>query len=156
MRKVCILELLSAKMVKLFSSIRQAEMSSVVSSINSMPGELINILDKFNWFASCVTCRSVCGKVVHDQDKMIMLVKGVISLSTGFELADMFPSRKWLHNFNGLKFKLMKAHVKVDVLLENIINEHKENRANGKKGNGEFGGEDLIDVLLRVVESGEL
>ncbi|XP_059280212.1 premnaspirodiene oxygenase-like [Lycium ferocissimum] len=156
MRKVCILELLSAKMVKLFSSIRQAEMSSVISSINSMPGDLINLSDKFNWFSSCVTSRSVCGKVVHDQDKLIMLVKDVVSLATGFELAEMFPSRKWLHKFSGLKSKLMKAHAKVDVLLENIINEHKENRANGKKGNGEYGGEDLIDVLLRVMESGEL
>nr|XP_025888426.1 premnaspirodiene oxygenase-like [Solanum lycopersicum] len=40
-----------------------------------------------------------------------------------------------------------------EVLDENIINDHKQNKANGEKGNNEFEGEDLIDVLLRVMEN---
>uniref|UniRef100_A0A3Q7GIW2 Cytochrome P450 n=1 Tax=Solanum lycopersicum TaxID=4081 RepID=A0A3Q7GIW2_SOLLC len=47
-------------------------------------------------------------------------------------------------------------NIGIDEILENIINEHCESRANGKKGNSESGGEDLIDVLLKVTESGEL
>nr|XP_016497448.1 PREDICTED: premnaspirodiene oxygenase-like [Nicotiana tabacum] len=157
MRKVCIVELLSAKMVKSFNSIRQAQMSSLISSVNSMPDDsLINLSDKMFWFTSSVTCRSAFGKVIHDQDKLIMLVKDISSLAAGFDLADMFPSRKWLHKITGLKSKMLKVHKKVDAILENILNEHQESRANGKKSNGETGGEDLIDVLLRVMESGEL
>ncbi|KAJ8541588.1 hypothetical protein K7X08_002404 [Anisodus acutangulus] len=156
MRKICVLELLSAKMVKSFNSIRQEEMSSLVSSIiNSKPGLLVNLSDKISWFTGSVTCRSAFGKVVHDQDKLIMLVKEAISLSAGFDVADLFPSLKWLHRISGMKSRLLKAHKNVDVILEKLINEHRENRANGKKGNGESGGEDLIDVLLRVMESGE-
>ncbi|XP_016446862.1 premnaspirodiene oxygenase [Nicotiana tabacum] len=157
MRKVCVLELLSAKMVKSFNSIRQEEMSSLISSINSTPDDsLINLSDKMFWFTSSVTCRSAFGKVIHDQDKLIMLVKDVTLLAGGFDLADLFPSRKWLHEISGLKSKMLKVHTKIDVILENIINEHRNNRKIGKKGNGESGGEDLIDVLLRVMESGEL
>ena len=55
-----------------------------------------------------------------------------------------------------MRNRLKSLHQKIDVILEKIIHEHKENRANGKKGNSEFGGEDLIDVLLRVMENGEL
>lgn len=54
MRKVCIVELLSTKMVKSFDSIRQAEMSSLISSINSMPHSLINLSDKISWLTGSV------------------------------------------------------------------------------------------------------
>ncbi|KAG5582112.1 hypothetical protein H5410_052739 [Solanum commersonii] len=47
----------------------------------------------------------------------------------GFDLTDLFPSQKWLHNIN--------------------------NRAKGKKCNGRFGNEDLVDDLLKVMGSGE-
>ncbi|KAH0762983.1 hypothetical protein KY290_019056 [Solanum tuberosum] len=156
MRKVCILELLSTKMVKSFDSIRQAEMSSLISSINSMPDSLINLSDKIFWFTGSVTCRSAFGKIINGQDKLIMLIKDITLLAGATELADLFPSRKWLHQIYGLKSKILKVHKEADVILENIINEHQKNRANGKKGNSEYGGEDLVDVLLRVMESGEL
>ncbi|CAN4086601.1 unnamed protein product [Withania somnifera] len=102
-----------------------------------------------------VTCRSAFGKKINGQDKLIGLVKDVASLA-GFDLTELFPSQKWLHEIGGVKSKILKVHKEADVILENVINEHKENRANGNKGNSESGGEDLIDVLLRVMESGEL
>lgn len=86
----------------------------------------------------------------------MMLIKDIALLAAGTDLADLFPSQKWLHRISGLKSKILKVHKEADVILENIINEHQENRANGMKGNSEFGGEDLVDVLLRVMESGEL
>ncbi|WMV51709.1 hypothetical protein MTR67_045094 [Solanum verrucosum] len=36
-----------------------------------------------------------------------------------------------------------------------IINDHLDNRAKGKKCNGKSGNEDLVDDLLKVMESGE-
>ncbi|XP_059277645.1 premnaspirodiene oxygenase-like [Lycium ferocissimum] len=59
----------------------------------------------------------------------------------GFDVADLFPSWILLHEISGMRNRLMSMHQKIDVILENIINEHKDNQANGKKGNGEFGGE---------------
>lgn len=156
MRKVCIVELLSTKMVKSFDSIRQAEMSSLISSINSMPDSLINLSDKIFWFTSSVTSRSAFGKIVHGQDTLMMLMKDITLLAGGLDLTDLFPSRKWLHGICELNSKILKVHKQVDAILENIINEHWKNRAIGKKRNSESGGEDLIDVLLRVMESGEL
>ncbi|KAH0717165.1 hypothetical protein KY285_013196 [Solanum tuberosum] len=156
-RKICILELLSAKMVKFFSLIRQDELSKMVSSIRTMPNNLpVNLTDKIFWFTSSVTCRSALGKICCDQDKLIIFMREIISLAGGFSVADFFPTWKMLHDVGGSKTRLVKAHRKIDEILENVVNEHKQNRADGKKGNGEFGGEDLIDVLLRARESGEV
>ncbi|KAM3376239.1 hypothetical protein P3S68_014954 [Capsicum galapagoense] len=136
MRRICIIELLSAKMVKSFSAIREDELSNVISSIRSMREQL-------------------SGKYA-DRNEFITIVKGVLSLIGGFDVADLFPSWKLLHNITGVKSRLMSAQKKVDVVMQQILNEHIENKAAGKKANGEFGDEDLIDVLLRVKENVEL
>ncbi|OIT02518.1 PREDICTED: premnaspirodiene oxygenase-like [Nicotiana attenuata] len=156
MRNLCVTELLSAKMVKSFSSIRNDEILSLVSSVHSMNGSVVNITEKILRFTNSVTCRSTFGKVDKYQDELINLLREVLDSLGGFDVADLFPSWKLLHKTSGVKSRLLKLHQKVDEALENIINEHIMNRALGSKGNGEFGGEDLVDVLLRIKETGEL
>ncbi|KAK4359890.1 hypothetical protein RND71_022119 [Anisodus tanguticus] len=157
-RKICTLELLSAKMVNNFvSSIRQDELSNMISSTRSMSDLPVNLTEKIIWFTSSVTCRSALGKICNEhQDKLIYLMKEILSLSIAVNLADFFPKWKLLHDLGGSKSRLLEVHGKVDEILEYVVNEHKQNRANGKKRNGELGSEDLIDVMLRVRESGEL
>ncbi|KAM3308751.1 hypothetical protein P3S67_010495 [Capsicum chacoense] len=73
------------------------------------------------------SCGAAFGKICKDRNEFITIVKGVLSFIGGFDVADTFPSWKLLHNISA-----------------------------GKKANGEFGDEDLIDVLLRVKENAEL
>ncbi|KAK4722076.1 hypothetical protein R3W88_012309 [Solanum pinnatisectum] len=156
MRKVCVLELLNTKMVKSFASIRQEKISNLISSLHSStPDSLINLSNKIFLFRNTITCRSVSGKIIHDRNKFIILVKDIYSLIGGFDLTDLFPSQKSLHNISGMKSKLSKAHSKVDEILEKIINDHRDNRAKGKKYNGESRNEDFVDALLREMESEE-
>ncbi|XP_059309840.1 premnaspirodiene oxygenase-like [Lycium ferocissimum] len=158
MRKLCIMELLSAKMVKSFSPIRQDELSSLISSIKSMENLPINMSEKLFWFMNSVTCRSSFGKTCKDQNEvMINLIHRVLILAGGFELADLFPSKKFLSGISGMGSKLIEARNKIDAVLDKVIDVHRENRANGKKFNAECGiDEDLIDVFFRVMETGEL
>ncbi|KAK8997277.1 hypothetical protein V6N11_020760 [Hibiscus sabdariffa] len=68
-----------------------------------------------------------------------------MKLSGAFCLADMYPSSEIL--------KLMrvdKLHRDSDKILENIVNEHKEQR---NKGDGEA---NLVDVLLQLQQQGDL
>ncbi|KAM3270139.1 hypothetical protein P3S67_030045 [Capsicum chacoense] len=90
---------------------------------------------------------STFGEACKDQNELIMLIHRALSLSGGFELADLFPSRTFLHGISGMESKLVETRKKVDVVLDNIITVHRENRANGKNCNGESETEDLIDVL---------
>ncbi|XP_027775215.1 premnaspirodiene oxygenase-like isoform X2 [Solanum pennellii] len=100
--------------------------------------------------------RSAFGKVWDDRDYLLMIMREVLALLGGFDVADFFPSWTLLHEISGTRSRLRSMHKKIDVILEKIIHEHKENQPNEEKGHSEFGGEDLIDALLRVMKNGEL
>ncbi|WMV33175.1 hypothetical protein MTR67_026560 [Solanum verrucosum] len=70
-------------------------------------------------------------------------------------MADLFPSWKLLHKRSGAEPRLMNVHKKVDEIMEDILKENLENKSTKNKGIGEFGGEYLVDVLLRLVEDVE-
>ncbi|KAH0768465.1 hypothetical protein KY285_004336 [Solanum tuberosum] len=146
MRKICLLELLSAKNVKSFNSIRQDEVLRMIDFFRSSTGETVNATKKFYQFSSSMTCRAAFGKVLKEQDELILLVKKASRLMEGFDVADIFPSLKFLHVLCGMKGKIMDAHHELDAILENIINEH--------KNNGELGGEGLVATLLRLMKEG--
>lgn len=56
-----------------------------------------------------------------------------------------------------MKSKFLKIHNRADKILENIVRKHQEKRVVAKKGNDiEAEVEDLVDVLLRVQQSGNL
>ncbi|KAG8375474.1 hypothetical protein BUALT_Bualt10G0103600 [Buddleja alternifolia] len=135
MRKICILELLSAKNVKSFGSIRQDEVSRLVKFLKSSSGETINLTERVFAFTSSITCRAAFGEVLRDLDRLIALFKKAAPMAGGFELADLFPSNKMLN---------------LDKILDAIVEKHK------LKQSGEFGGEDILDVLLRMQNNGEL
>ncbi|KAH7849083.1 hypothetical protein Vadar_012768 [Vaccinium darrowii] len=156
MRKICILELLSAKNVRSFCSIREDEVSHLIGSIKSSLGSPINLAQKILSSTNNVLFRAAFGKRYDDQDALMPLIKEMIDLSEGFSVCDLFPSLKVLHFLSGMRYKLVRLHQKVDQILENIINEHEENLRSNKEGNGEAGEEDLLDVLLRLKHRGGL
>ncbi|XP_059278048.1 premnaspirodiene oxygenase-like [Lycium ferocissimum] len=156
MRKICVLEVLNAKNVRSSSSIRRDEVLRLVEFFrSSSSSEPVNVTKRIALFTSLIICRSAFGNVLKEQDEFIQVMKKVTALLEGFDVADIFPSLKFLHVLSGMKGKMMELHHKVDTIAENVINEHKKNLATGKT-NGELGREDLIDVLLRLMKDGGL
>ncbi|KAL2472395.1 Cytochrome [Abeliophyllum distichum] len=153
MRKICMTELLSPKNVRSFGSIRNDEVSLLIKSIRSSSGQPINLNEKIFSLTSSITCRATFGKVCKDSSTFIKIMDKGIELAGGFMIADFFPSLKIVNTLSWSKIKLLMMRRKMDVILDNIIDEHKDSTS---KRNGEFGNEDLVDVLLRVKESGEL
>nr|XP_016493650.1 PREDICTED: premnaspirodiene oxygenase-like isoform X2 [Nicotiana tabacum] len=152
MRKICLLELLSAKNVKSFNSIRQDEVHRMIEFFRSSPGKPVNVTKRISLFTNSMTCRSAFGQEYKEQDEFVQLVKKVSNLIEGFDVADIFPSLKFLHVLTGMKAKVMNTHNELDAILENIINEHKKT----SKSDGESGGEGIIGVLLRLMKEGGL
>ncbi|KAM3324353.1 hypothetical protein P3S67_005504 [Capsicum chacoense] len=148
MRKICLLELLSAKNVKSFSSIRRDEVLYMVEFFCSSSGELVNATKRIYQFESSMTCRSTFRKVHKEEGKFILLVRQASRLLEGFNVADVFPSLKFLYVLCGMKGKIMNVHHDLDAILENIINED--------KNNGELGSEGLFAALLRLKKEGGL
>ncbi|KAL3645128.1 hypothetical protein CASFOL_010308 [Castilleja foliolosa] len=153
MRKICIIEFLSAKNVRSFGSIRQDEVHRLIKSLQSSSREghdFVNLTDKVFGFTSSVVCRAAFGKVTRGREMLEALLKKVMTLLAGFELADLFPSFKLLHVLCWAKYKLLKMQRQLDAILDAILEEHK------LKPSGEFGGEDIVDVLLRMQRNQEL
>ncbi|GAU14713.1 hypothetical protein TSUD_203620 [Trifolium subterraneum] len=129
MRKICTSELLSAKRVQSFSSIREDEVQKLVQSISE-----------------------AFGKKSEFEDELLCLLKDGSELTGGFDVADLFPSFKLIHFVTGMKTKLEKMKKKLDKILVSIIKEHQSN----SNRDGLHHGENLVDVLLRVQQSSNL
>ena len=157
MRKVCTVELLTTKRVQSFSSIRKEEVWKLIGSIRSSAG-LINLTEKIYSLTSSITCRTAFANKFKDRDAFVSLVEEAISFGGGFDLADLFPSNKFLQVTSLMRARLEKIHCNVDRILENVILEHKQDRivANDNGEDLEPWEEDLVDVLLRLQQSGSL
>ncbi|KAJ8572928.1 hypothetical protein K7X08_009439 [Anisodus acutangulus] len=154
LRKISVLELLSAKRVQSFESIREEEVENLLEAISLTPSQVsVDISKMIFSMTNNITAREAFGKKCKHKDEFIAAMKIITELSGGFDKPDIFPSYKILHSLSGVKPPIEKIHQMVDKILENII-EHKENRK--EMISNMLHKEDLVDVLLRVQESGDL
>ncbi|KAL8225196.1 hypothetical protein R6Q57_017753 [Mikania cordata] len=153
MRKICIVELLSAKKVRSFESVREQESWNVVESMVNKGPVKINLTERIFTMMNVIACRVTVGSRLEDQERLLALIEQAVSLSGGFDVSDLFPSVKVLHLVIRMRRKLMKIRREIDKMLDGIISDHQERRAGGLQIHEN---EDLLDVLLRVKDEGEL
>ncbi|KAL1358660.1 cytochrome P450 71D8 [Arachis hypogaea] len=154
-RKMCTLELLSSKRVQSFAFIREQEVCNLIESIHSCVGSEVNVSEKVFSMVSTTVSRATFGNKTKDHEEFVGVVKEVAKMTGGFDLVDLFPCLKVV-TMDKAKMELQK---KQDLILENIIREHKVNlKMRSKDGMvvGEKRHENLIDVLLRIQQSGDL
>ncbi|XP_065880498.1 cytochrome P450 726A27-like [Euphorbia lathyris] len=145
MRKICISELFSAKRVQSFRSIREDEISNLITSINSKVGSPINMSEMLSSLTNSIVARTVIGCKSENQEAVVQMINRIVKAIAGFTVLDMFPSLKFIHVITGMKSSLLKLHKEADQLLEDIIQENKKEL---KRGQGE--GNNLLNVLLKL------
>ncbi|KAL1175114.1 hypothetical protein V6Z11_A04G066800 [Gossypium hirsutum] len=124
LRKICTSELLNASRVASFQPIREEEVLNLVETIKSNEGSAVNLSHKVFSLSYGITARAAFGKKCKDQEAFI----SVITEET-------------------------KIHGEADMILGNIVNDHKESRAKGRSKDENK--ENLVDVLLRIQKDGE-
>ncbi|KAL1538823.1 premnaspirodiene oxygenase-like isoform X1 [Salvia divinorum] len=92
MRKICVLELLSAKNVRSFGLIRKDEVGRLVESLRLHGEEPVNLTEMVYLALSSIICRAAFGKVLKDKEALTRLVRVALEMGTGHLLADIFPS----------------------------------------------------------------
>ncbi|KAM7252295.1 hypothetical protein ACFE04_024178 [Oxalis oulophora] len=153
MRKISTLELLSVKRVQSFKRCREELASDLIKSVSLGRSRLdpINLTKMIFSLTFKITSRVAFGMECEGLDRFISIVEKIQMATAGFNLADFFPSVKFLQSISGMSSELKKLHQGVDKVLQNIIDKHIANKA--KYGGSE---EDIVDVLLNLREFGDL
>ncbi|XP_050282566.1 premnaspirodiene oxygenase-like isoform X3 [Quercus robur] len=131
-------------------------------SYGNSEGVPINLSEKIFSSTYCIASRAAIGKKCKYEKEFISLIQETFTLSGGFDLPDLFPSLKFLGFLTGMKSALEKIQQNLDKILDDIVNEHKMKRIatstnKHEPGPGdEDGDDDLVDVLLKLQEMGEL
>ncbi|XP_038685273.1 cytochrome P450 71D9-like [Tripterygium wilfordii] len=153
MRKICTLELLSARRVQAMIPIRDQEVKEFVNSIYSKAGSKINLSEMLMSLTYEITSRTAFGGRTEDHEKYIPLLRKMVELGAGFSFVDLFPSVKLFHVMSGMRTKLERLHKKSDSILEKIIEEHRLKKAMiGSREDA--ANNDLLDVMLDLQENG--
>ncbi|XP_071719110.1 premnaspirodiene oxygenase-like [Rutidosis leptorrhynchoides] len=156
LRKICTLELLSAKKVQSFSYIREEEVKSMIESIVSSSGSPMNLSEKIFTLTNTITSRAAFGKIPKDKDLLVHMLNEMADVAGGFDIADLFPSFKFLHVVTSTSSKMAKIHQTLDKILINVIAEHEKEKENTKGLKISRDKEDLLDILFRLKDSGDL
>ncbi|KAH0454534.1 hypothetical protein IEQ34_016458 [Dendrobium chrysotoxum] len=154
MRRICTTELVSSKRVHSFRAIIAQEVSHLVRSVNlaASAGADINLSSEFANLGNNIVAISVVGGRFEDQNLFHSALKEIVELTTGFSLIDLFPSMpNFITRVAGFRQKLERCWLKLDQIMEKIVQEHIEKRARNL-----VQAEDLTDVLLKIQQDGNL
>ncbi|KAL7592325.1 hypothetical protein Lser_V15G32724 [Lactuca serriola] len=150
MKKICTLELLSAKKVRSFSSIREEELRRISKVLESKAGTPVNFTEMTVEMVNNVICKATLGDSCKDQATLIEVLYDVLKTLSAFNLASYYPGLQFLNVILGKKAKWLKMQKQLDDILEDVLKEHRS------KGRNKSDQEDLVDVLLRVKDTGGL
>ncbi|KAG6506252.1 hypothetical protein ZIOFF_031574 [Zingiber officinale] len=152
LRKICVMELLGAKRVKSFVSLRKEQVGRLMSDVSNAAanGKPINLGERLNELTNSIVVQASFGRRCQQQKKFMETIKEVIKMASGFSVGDLFPSLKVVDVLTGFSTQLIKYHNKLDAILDATIKEHQMTR------DGDEEEEDLIDVLLRLKDEGNL
>ncbi|KAL1352518.1 cytochrome P450 71A9 [Arachis hypogaea] len=152
-RKIVMLELLSAKRVQSFQAVRFEEVQVLLHSIALSCGSPVNLSHLTLSLTNNIVCRIAFGTRFGDaSSKFYEMLRETQELLGGFCLADFFPWLGWLNKFNGYESRLEKNFKELDNFYDKVIKEHAVNNdASERLGVMEqHHDEDLVHVLLRL------
>lgn len=147
LRKICTMELFSVKSVQKFRHIRESEAANLIKTISQNVGRTINLGKEFFTLTIGISARAGFGKRVREEKEFAVLSQELVDLTSGFSVADMYPSRKFLHLISGVRPRLEKVYKGMDKVFGDIISEHRNRTVPADQ-------EDLADVLLRIQKDG--
>nr|CAD1841591.1 unnamed protein product [Ananas comosus var. bracteatus] len=113
LRKLCILELLSAKRVLSFRSIREEEVHNLVRSINQVTDSVVNLSGKLFALMNDITIRTIVGDKCKQQDVFLAALSKSVEAAGGFNMVDLFPSSTLARLFCGIAAELKKTHRRI-------------------------------------------
>ncbi|KAK8461565.1 hypothetical protein SEVIR_1G058501v4 [Setaria viridis] len=157
LRKISILELLSARRVQSFRGVREEEVRRLVATAAAAGEAAVNVSERIAVVITDTAVRSMIGDRFERREEFLENLAESIKISSGFNLCDLFPSSRLARLVGGSERRAAANHRKNTELMDYAIKQHEQRRATmAASADGTVEGEDLVDVLLRVQKEGGL
>ncbi|TVU08279.1 hypothetical protein EJB05_41677, partial [Eragrostis curvula] len=151
MRKICTVELLSARRVQSFRPVREEEAGQLLRSVASTPpAQAVNLSELLSVYATDSSVRAIIGSRFRDRDTFLTILERGLKLFAKMSLPDLYPSSRLAMLVSRMPGRMQRHRQDVTRFLDAIVREHEESRV------GADDEEDLLDVLLRIQRQGDL
>ncbi|KAM3327279.1 hypothetical protein P3S67_002405 [Capsicum chacoense] len=147
--RISVFHLFSHKKVKLFSPIREDEVSRMIKKISQQAttSEITN-LSNLMIKLQLINCRVAFGirfdEEAHEKRRFDELLEESATMLTSFFVSDFFPYLAWIDKLTGLTDRLEKNFKNLDEFYEELIEQHLDpNKPKSIEG-------DLLDILLQL------
>jgi len=155
LRRICTTELLSARRVRSFRSIREDEAAHLVRAIatDARSGErrhLVNVSELVSRFVSDTVLRAIMGERFRWRDEFMATLAKAMTRGAEFSAGDLFPSSKLLRAINGTVSESKALNAKLFELVDRAIDQRRGRKAGAAAEDG--ANDALLDVLLRLQE----
>ncbi|GJN36801.1 hypothetical protein PR202_gb25697 [Eleusine coracana subsp. coracana] len=149
LRKLCTIELLSGKMVRKLAPLRNNETLSLIRKIHvgSKCKEPVNLGKLLVSCANAITSKAAFGQECSGelQDQFLSAMDVSLKISGGMSFGDLFPSMQFVDVLTGARRGVWQAWWQLNVVFDKIIAQCEAQQ-----------GDDLVSVLLRIRDKGEL
>ncbi|XP_048544184.1 desmethyl-deoxy-podophyllotoxin synthase-like [Triticum urartu] len=151
LRKICTVELLSARRVHSFRPVREEEAGRLLRAVAlSASRGTANLSELLSVYAADSSVRAVIGSRFKDRDAFLALLRRGTKLFAGMSLPDLYPSSRVAMLLSRTPGRMRQHRQELAAFMDAIVREHQEVRR------ADDGEEDLLDVLLRIQREGDL
>nr|CAB3449117.1 unnamed protein product [Digitaria exilis] len=150
LRKICALELLSARRVHSFRHVRADELRRLLLSVDAaaaVASPAVNLGELVAAYVADATVRAIIGSRFRERDEYLRLLQEGLKIMPGMTLPDLFPSSRLARIVSSVPGRLKNHGRRMREFIDTIIEEHQESKISREDGDQE---EDLLDVLLRL------
>ncbi|PWA37486.1 cytochrome P450 [Artemisia annua] len=147
LKSIIVSKLLSSTQVKSFKNVREQEIGHMIGVIGESFGSSVDMSALLVSLAENVICTVALGRI-FDGLKLTSLLRRYLSMFNLFSVGSYIPWLSWVDQLSGLTRRAKKVVKEFDEFLEDIIEEHVNNKiGEDAKING---GKDFIDMLLNA------
>ncbi|KAL5209476.1 hypothetical protein ABZP36_005099 [Zizania latifolia] len=153
LRKICVLELFSARRVQSLRHVREDEAARLVRSVAdecAMGGgsAVVRIGEMVSRMVNDSVVRSAVGGRCTRRDEYLRELEIAVKLTGGFNLVDLYPSSSLARRLSGTLRETERCNRNARTIMDDIISEH------AAVTDDSDGDDDLLGVLLRLQKNG--
>ncbi|XP_051146793.1 salviol synthase-like [Andrographis paniculata] len=142
LRKICTIELLSAKRVQSYRPLREEVFFDMCSRIASKEGSSINLTERVSLAICDIVFRAALGNTIDEHSAFVSIVKELFAVAGGVSVGDLFPSSTLVQAIGGFISRVEKVHKRSERILQKIVD-------NRKVASKDEPLESLTDILLK-------